>query len=145
MDFQSPCLGTLFARFLKTNRRCTGNTSFNPHVWGLFLQDGWGGGEARAGEDFQSPCLGTLFARKGKCNLLSFFHRHFQSPCLGTLFASRGDGQHNGDGQHLSIPMSGDSFCKSSGGWRRSSSRGTTFNPHVWGLFLQAITTFHLA
>ena len=61
--------------------------AFNPHVWGLFLQD------ARTKLDeildivFQSPCLGTLFAR-------------MMIVAIRTL------------SYLLSIPMSGDSFCK---------------------------------
>ncbi len=91
------------------------NFPFNPHVWGLFLQGcerEEGGAPLQA--DFQSPCLGTLFARedavvrrpqmeerlsipmsgdsfcKYSCQLAGGDGcRVFQSPCLGTLFARR--------------------------------------------------------
>ena len=186
--FQSPCLGTLFARWFPDGTcRIQRWETFNPHAWGLFLQvtmisTSWG----IVTSSFQSPCLGTLFARtpnrrlrKRGIYILSIpmlgdsfckwsperFYRHmrhfFQSPCLGTLFArdktasspiyskintfnphawglflqveeawvGRGDGG-------LSIPMLGDSFCK-----QKTCSQGSlkdcSFNPHAWGLFLQ--------
>ena len=36
--FQSPCLGTLFASNLGSLGADTVACTFNPHVWGLFLQ-----------------------------------------------------------------------------------------------------------
>ena len=88
LGFQSPCLGTLFARK-------------------------WCNWVIQEIQDFQSPCLGTLFARGFReelekrgveilsipmlgdsfCkntlnNLRSPYPKYFQSPCLGTLFAS---------------------------------------------------------
>ncbi len=87
--------------------------SFNPHVWGLFLQVAFAGMFAGYTSIFQSPCLGTLFAsRRWLRELVKDYY--FQSPCLGTLFARRS--------KRLILLL-----------------RDMTFNPHVWGLFLQAL------
>ena len=113
--------------------------SFNPHVWGLFLQEEYDRyGKRLHSIVFQSPCLGTLFASqewiiRDYDEVKSTFNPHvwglflqvlicatmsgkhqvfFQSPCLGTLFAS----------SILAIGV---------------SEENITFNPHVWGLFLQ--------
>ena len=85
--------------------------TFNPHVWGLFLQDFSIGDIPGIVYSFQSPCLGTLFAS------------------LNNIIAAKKT-------INLSIPMSGDSFCKGKehAVWGRSWE---AFNPHVWGLFLQ--------
>ena len=89
VDFQSPCLGTLFASHKVFIFRVEISVSFNPHVWGLFLQVNLAAFElqVQVSVSFQSPCLGTLFARK-----------KFAPKWARTI--------------KLSIPMFGDSFCK---------------------------------
>ena len=111
--------------------------AFNPHVWGLFLQEKNDCETAPQRFGFQSPCLGTLFARDARlvmplhllklsipmfgdsfCKYVFFYiciikKKGFQSPCLGTLFARTENGASS---QALAI---------------------SSFNPHVWGLFLQ--------
>ena len=70
--------------------------------------------------------------------------RDFQSPCLGTLFASLFPRSSSEEREGLSIPMFGDSFCKVR---LESPSLRTlfyAFNPHVWGLFLQAVILRHV-
>ncbi len=139
LSFQSPCLGTLFASWLKSYGETLRSLTFNPHAWGLFLQ-----GHLRVvrsfqeAYSFQSPCLGTLFAslQWGQSAMIQALT--FQSPCLGTLFASHRSNGTQKPGRHrLSIPMLGDSFCKFEG-FRPEKTHFLPFNPHAWGLFLQA-------
>ena len=87
--FQSPCLGTLFARdTFKTDELAEkllsipmlGDSFCKPvdflRLPGVPL------------DSFQSPCLGTLFARRVRPVYEYERSEPFQSPCLGTLFAS---------------------------------------------------------
>ena len=139
--------------------------TFNPHAWGLFLQVCWMSMQRGQYLGFQSPCLGTLFARP-QTRQVQGSTRNFQSPCLGTLFARGGRGMPPARPSSLSIPMLGDSFCKlffretttnalrtlsipmlgdsfcKTGDVQGILGTQETFNPHAWGLFLQAICWF---
>ena len=89
--FQSPCLGTLFARRQQVLQVATNVITFNPHAWGLFLQEVYSSPPGIENLDVLSiPMLGDSFCKstspEGR-SLLRFLN--FQSPCLGTLFASR--------------------------------------------------------
>ena len=113
-NFQSPCLGTLFASKGYGKRDNYSKCSFNPHAWGLFLQDEERYRQRQRDEAFNPHAWG-LFLQ---------------------VYAE--DASNNEPSNPLSIPMLGDSFCKPT---RRCSSTRftlTTFNPHAWGLFLQA-------
>ena len=63
-------------------------SAFNPHVWGLFLQEEAATVTKLSDLIFQSPCLGTLFASVIQYHYIVSLISIFQSPCLGTLFAS---------------------------------------------------------
>ena len=136
--FQSPCLGTLFAR--KEDEKHDEENDY-----------------------FQSPCLGTLFASKTLFFPIRkpLFPSGLSIPMLGDSFCKLPEKTEKPleretfnphawglflqveflewqEGQKwlLSIPMLGDSFCK-----RRTRSPSAykqwPFNPHAWGLFLQ--------
>ena len=86
--FQSPCLGTLFARRNVSMDSTMKNTAFNPHVWGLFLQAKVWLKEIEEEVELSIPMFGDSF-------------------CKGT-----GVTGNNFEFLKLSIPMFGDSFCK---------------------------------
>ena len=87
-DFQSPCLGTLFARLLTPAGEVYDARAFNPHAWGLFLQDIAEITGNYITINLSIPMLGDSF-----CKLLLFLSKRK-------------------DAKTLSIPMLGDSFCK---------------------------------
>ena len=108
-----PMFGDSFCKNLLQTSSSTFAQTFNPHVWGLFLQAHRGRQPRRMEDTFQSPCLGTLFASSRSANFLNLL-------------------------KSLSIPMFGDSFCKTVAFTFKLKADGT-FNPHVWGLFLQVV------
>ncbi len=123
-----------------SSARSSGLSTFNPHVWGLFLQANPPQGEV--GVTYLSiPMSGDSFCKKNKLSTPDSLLLTFQSPCLGTLFASSPAQQAQRFQQHpLSIPMSGDSFCKLVAYGLVCVAVLAAFNPHVWGLFLQVKT-----
>ena len=142
ISFQSPCLGTLFASHQAASHNIPlFATTFNPHVWGLFLQvEVVDAMKYMLKPHFQSPCLGTLFASWSVDSGKWFVILNFQSPCLGTLFASYW-------AAHWQLPTLldfqspclGTLFARLVFKRLRKCSL-ISFNPHVWGLFLQVLT-----
>ncbi len=113
LRFQSPCLGTLFASLVEADAADFVHfPPFNPHVWGLFLQGNTTKSSNGLLTGLSIPMSGDSF-----CKTIKFLRRRLER---------------NG----LSIPMSGDSFCKCfpMAAWNPAVF---SFNPHVWGLFLQ--------
>ncbi len=114
--FQSPCLGTLFA-----SRSCLGVRL----VWLTWLS---------------IPMSGDSFCKLHRIpRLLRRLYR-LSIPMSGDSFCKSGlPVAGYGGVYYLSIPMSGDSFCKYIPKGRIVHAVGNTFNPHVWGLFLQGV------
>ncbi len=95
--------------------------TFNPHAWGLFLQEMLDAEIEKSKKRLSIPMLGDSFCKSGTgCNVRDGI-QNFQSPCLGTLFASRHTATDKTVLGVLSIPMLGDSFCKPDGGCSRAA------------------------
>ena len=117
-------------------------TTFNPHAWGLFLQGSPRKRQRGCRERLSIPMLGDSFCKqafrcRGKGGKGSF------NPHAWGLFLQVDVNQPawitTGNYHYLSIPMLGDSFCKSTCCVLRKPLSRVTFNPHAWGLFLQDV------
>ena len=112
-DFQSPCLGTLFARLLCAVNEVLKLLTFNPHAWGLFLQDfTFSTISSCSSVSFNPHAWGLFLQGVYTVRFYKVDHRAFNPHAWG-LFLQARDG--------LAPP---------------GSLRA--FNPHAWGLFLQA-------
>ena len=89
-SFQSPCLGTLFARERTGVPRLGKVEAFNPHAWGLFLQARSGLPSGQKNNFFQSPCLGTLFASRADELLEEVLSIAFNPHAWGLFLQVRG-------------------------------------------------------
>ena len=61
--------------------------TFNPHAWGLFLQDVWCRSYRFTTYRSFNPHAWGLFLQVSNGDNYDYFVVNFQSPCLGTLFA----------------------------------------------------------
>ena len=114
-DLSIPMLGDSFCKHEPHHvGRSQPHGAFNPHAWGLFLQGEKSRGSADARDPAFNPHAWGLFLQD---SVVRRWRSHARD---------------------LSIPMLGDSFCKSSRSYPRPINI-LTFNPHAWGLFLQVI------
>ncbi len=108
-----PMLGDSFCKLaLEEHYAEHGCFSFNPHAWGLFLQVGNRMGNRMGNRTFNPHAWG-LFLQVRMLLMLSFLGVGPFNPHAWGLFLQGGRlVYHDEDGEYLSIPMLGDSFCK---------------------------------